>query len=97
MKGTVTCATADGPRLVPALLTEHLAIHRSLGSGNDWTITHRPTGCALSWRRTRREALQIAVRIEAECAATMKRWAKLGYAESAKGKGGAAKVREVVA
>lgn len=87
MKGTVTLSTTDGPDPVSAVLTEHLAIHRTRNYASDWTMTHRPTGLAMGWFDTRREGLEVAAMLERDHADDLRALAKLKFGECASKRG----------
>lgn len=95
MKGTVTLSTSEGPDPVDAMLTEHLAIHKTRNNGTDWTMTHRPTGLAMAWLDTHREGLKLATKLERDHADDLLALSKLKFGEcaSTRGKQGAASKR----
>lgn len=80
--GIFVAATPNGPKPVPALLSKHLAVHRSLmKSSRLWVMSHQPTGMALAYGRLRSEMLNVMLMVETDFGRDLSKLAKLKHGE----------------
>jgi hypothetical protein len=82
-------------REVDALVSEHLAVHRSL-EGVGFVVTHRPSGCAVAYAEDQEVGLSVAEMLERDHADALEALADAKFGKPAKKSGAHLRARKAL-